>query len=77
MFRKSKKSEIILCPQCKRPTLKQATNVSGWLDSALYRCSDPDCGYVGRFFITVDPKELAKQERNEDDDSDQDDEEDG
>ena len=56
-----KKKEIQLCPKCKQPTLQQAMNVSGWLDSSSYRCTDPKCGYVGRFFIMVSPDELMKQ----------------
>nr|MDO8085814.1 hypothetical protein [Candidatus Sigynarchaeum springense]MDO8118805.1 hypothetical protein [Candidatus Sigynarchaeota archaeon] len=57
-----KKREIQLCPKCKQPTLHQATNVSGWLDSSSYRCTDPKCGYMGRFFIMVNPDELTRQE---------------
>ncbi len=59
-----KKKEIQLCPKCKKPTLMQASNVSGWLDSSSYRCTDEKCGYVGRFFIMVNPDELMKQETN-------------
>jgi ssDNA-binding Zn-finger/Zn-ribbon topoisomerase 1 len=61
MARKKKVTDIQLCPKCKKPTLIQASNVSGWLDSSSYRCTDAKCGYVGRFFITVNPDELKKQ----------------
>ncbi len=62
MPKKKKAADIQLCPKCKQPTLVQASNVSGWLDSSMYRCSDAKCGYVGRFFITVNPDELMKRE---------------
>ncbi|NMC04239.1 MAG: hypothetical protein GYA24_03460 [Candidatus Lokiarchaeota archaeon] len=61
MSKKKKVIDIQLCPRCKKPTLVQASNVSGWLDSSSYRCTDAKCGYVGRFFITVNPDELKKQ----------------
>ena len=60
MLKKTK--EIRLCPKCKKPTLVQASNVSGWLDSSSYRCTDDKCGYAGRFFITVDPDELKRRD---------------
>jgi hypothetical protein len=63
MWKKKKAADIKLCPRCKQPgTLVQASNVSGWLDSSSYRCTDAKCGYVGRFFITVNPDELKKQD---------------
>ncbi|MEX2681109.1 MAG: hypothetical protein Q6373_005885 [Candidatus Sigynarchaeota archaeon] len=55
-----KKREIQLCPKCKQPTLRHAMNVSGWLDSPSYTCTDPKCGYIGRFFIMVNPDELVE-----------------
>lgn len=61
MSKKKKTIDIQLCPKCKKPTLVQASNVSGWLDSSSYRCTDAKCGYVGRFFITVNPDDLKKQ----------------
>jgi len=65
----------MLCPKCKQPTLKQATNISGWLDSSLYKCTDPDCGYVGRLYITIDPKQFEKMANADDEDDEADDEE--
>ncbi|MHA1792313.1 MAG: hypothetical protein ACTSVI_06680 [Promethearchaeota archaeon] len=65
-MKKKKKREIMVCPKCKKPTLKQATSVSGWLDAALYICSDPNCGYSGRFYITLDPDEMNKKEDEND-----------
>ncbi|MBN2150044.1 MAG: hypothetical protein JW839_01235 [Candidatus Lokiarchaeota archaeon] len=62
MLKKKKVTSIQLCPKCKKPTLVHASNVSGWLDSSSYRCTDADCGYVGRFFIVVNPDELVKHD---------------
>jgi len=45
--------KIRLCPKCKKPTLKNATNVSGWLAPDLYKCKDDKCGYVGRIYIEL------------------------
>ncbi len=72
MFGKKKKQdEIRLCPSCKQPTLQQATNVSGWLDSALFQCSNKECGYTGRFFIIIDANALKKaSEEGEDEETD-------
>ncbi|MHA1716075.1 MAG: hypothetical protein ACTSVI_04705 [Promethearchaeota archaeon] len=61
-FGKRKKKRIVLCPSCKKPTLKPATNVSGWLDATLYRCTNPSCNYVGRFYIEVDIDEIKSQQ---------------
>jgi hypothetical protein len=56
----------MLCPRCKKPTLVQSSNISGWLDSSSYRCTDVNCGYVGRLYITVNPDEIMKQQGNDD-----------
>ncbi len=62
MSKRKKATEIQLCPKCKKPTLVPASNVSGWLDTATYRCTDVKCGYTGHFFITVNPDELMKRD---------------
>ncbi len=62
MPKKKKAVDIQLCPKCKKPTLVQAFNVSAWLDSSSYRCTDPKCGYAGRFVITVNPDELMRRD---------------
>ena len=49
-------AKIRLCPKCKKPTLKAATNVSGWLAPDMFECTE--CKYIGRFHIEVDTKEL-------------------
>jgi hypothetical protein len=77
MFKRFKKNEIMLCPKCKQPTLKQATNISGWLDTSLYKCTYPGCGYVGRLYITINPKDFETKsppdtEEEEDSADDQD-----
>ncbi|MFX1302508.1 MAG: hypothetical protein ACFFBV_02270 [Promethearchaeota archaeon] len=49
---------IRICPKCKKPTLKNAMNVSGWLAPDLYECKDAKCGYIGRFFIEIDSEDF-------------------
>ncbi|UCC20897.1 MAG: hypothetical protein JSV62_06355 [Promethearchaeota archaeon] len=48
---------IRLCPKCKKPKLKNAVNVSGWLAPDMYECVN--CGYVGRFFIEIDTEDYG------------------
>ena len=48
---------IRICPKCKKPTLKPAMNVSGWLAPDLFECKDKDCNYIGRFYIEVDSED--------------------
>ncbi|MFW9900702.1 MAG: hypothetical protein ACFFDY_05375 [Candidatus Thorarchaeota archaeon] len=48
---------IRLCPKCKKPTLKTATNVSGGIAPNLYECKDIKCGYIGSFYIEVDSED--------------------
>jgi hypothetical protein len=45
-------TKIKLCPKCKKPTLKPAVNVSGWLAPDMYECTS--CKYVGYIFLEVD-----------------------
>lgn len=66
MKRKREDREMRLCPKCKRPTLVQATSVSGWLDASMFTCKDASCGYTGRFFITIDPKAIKDGTGGED-----------
>lgn len=58
-------TKIKLCPKCKKPTLRNATNVSGWLAPDLYECSDHDCSYIGRVYIEVDPNDFKLDEEIE------------
>lgn len=48
--------KIRICPKCKEPSLKSALNVSGWLAADLKECTK--CGYVGYFFIEIDPEDF-------------------
>ncbi len=57
--------KIRLCPKCRKPTLRNATNVSGWLAPAMYECSDDDCRYIGRVYIEVDPNDFKLDEEIE------------
>ena len=56
---------IRLCPKCKKSTLKNATNVSGWLAPDMYECADDKCGYVGRIYIEVDPKDYKLEDESD------------
>ncbi|MFO8020524.1 MAG: hypothetical protein R6U96_18015 [Promethearchaeia archaeon] len=47
-----------LCPKCKRPTLRPATNVSGWLAPEMYRCTN--CNYVGHFYVEVESEDYKQ-----------------
>lgn len=51
---------IRLCPKCKKPKLKMAVNVSGWLAPDMYECTA--CGYIGRFYIEVDSEDFQLDE---------------
>jgi len=48
-------AKIRICPRCKQPKLRPATNVSGWLAPEMFECSE--CKYVGRFYIEIDPED--------------------
>jgi len=52
--------KIKLCPKCKKPQLKNATNVSGWLAPSLYECLN--CKYIGPLFIEVDSNEYERMQ---------------
>jgi hypothetical protein len=55
--------KIRICPKCKKPSLKQAMNVSGWLAPEMYECTE--CGYIGSLFLEIDPEDY-KLEKSED-----------
>jgi hypothetical protein len=46
---------IRICPKCKEPTLRSAVNVSGWAAPNLMECTK--CGYIGYFYIEIDPED--------------------
>ena len=51
-------TRIRICPKCRKPTLKNAVNVSGWLAPNLFECTS--CNYIGSLFLEIDPKDLKK-----------------
>ncbi len=54
---------IRICPKCKKPGLKNATNVSGWLAPDMYECTK--CDYIGYLYLEVDSEDLKSQSDNE------------
>jgi uncharacterized protein YbaR (Trm112 family) len=52
--------EIMLCPKCRQPSLKQASNISGWMTQPMYHCQNKQCGYQGSLYVTIDPADLNK-----------------
>jgi len=56
---------IRICPKCKKPTLKNAVNISGWLAPDMFECTT--CGYIGRFYVEIDSNdyELDKEKNPE------------
>ncbi len=54
---------IRLCPRCKKPMSRPASNVSGWFAPDEFTCNN--CGYMGHFFIEVDPSEVDLQKLEE------------
>ena len=55
---------IRLCPKCRKPTLRNAINVSGWLAPDMFECSDSKCGYVGSIYIEVDSNDFRLDEKS-------------
>lgn len=55
--------KIRICPRCKQPKLRPATNVSGWLAPDMFECSA--CKYIGRFYIEIDPEDYKLDEESE------------
>ena len=52
-------TRIRFCPKCKKSTLKQAVNVSGWLAPDMFECTS--CNYIGPLFLEIDPKDLKEE----------------
>ena len=61
-------AHIRICPKCKKPTLKNAVNVSGWLAPNLFECTS--CNYIGPLFLEIDPEDLKKENISFEEDSD-------
>jgi ribosomal protein L37AE/L43A len=70
-----KKKMLRICPKCKKPSLRRATNVSGWLAPEQYKCTK--CNYVGALYLEVEKEDYEKfleeqknKERSEEDPKD-------
>jgi len=48
-------AKIRICPKCRKPKLREATNIGGWLAPDMFECLE--CGYVGSFYIEIDPND--------------------
>jgi len=59
---------IRICPKCKKPKLKNAVNVSGWLAPNMYECTN--CGYLGHFYIEIDPEDYELDQNDNEDNND-------
>ncbi len=57
-----KKKKIRICPKCKKPTLRPASYVSGWLTPEKYQCIE--CGYVGQIYLEVEPEKYKEYLEN-------------
>ena len=53
---------IRICPKCKEPKLKNASNISGWLAPNMVECTK--CGYIGYFFIEIDSEDFELDEED-------------
>ena len=61
-------TSIRICPKCRKPTLKNAVNVSGWLAPNMFECTS--CNYIGSLFLEIDPKDLKEENISIDEESD-------
>lgn len=52
-------THIRICPKCKKATLKNAVNVSGWLAPNMFECTS--CNYIGPLFLEIDPKDFKEK----------------
>lgn len=59
---------IRICPKCKKPKLKNAVNVSGWLAPNMYECTN--CGYLGHFYIEINPEDYELDQNGNEDNND-------
>ncbi|MBY9003730.1 MAG: hypothetical protein KGD73_07135 [Candidatus Lokiarchaeota archaeon] len=51
--------KLRICPKCKKPKLRTALNVSGWLTPNYFECMN--CGYLGALYLEIDPNELVSE----------------
>nr|MDO8100102.1 hypothetical protein [Candidatus Njordarchaeota archaeon] len=54
---------IRICPMCKKPTLRPADSISGWMTAPILSCSN--CGYRGIVYLEVDADEFEKFQSEE------------
>ncbi len=52
--------DIRICPKCKKPALKTANSISGWMAPDLLECRE--CHYTGRFYIMMDSEDYKLME---------------
>ena len=62
IFRRKPKNAIKLCPKCMKASLKQGSNISGFLTPDFYECQNKDCEYSGPFFVEVDLDEIDEEQ---------------
>ena len=62
LFKRKPKKSVKLCPSCMKPTLSQATSMSGFITPDEYKCTNPECDYCGKFFIEVDLDEMDEEQ---------------
>ncbi len=63
--------KIRICPFCRKPTLRPADSISGWMTAEAFACSN--CGYRGYVYIEVDPDEYERSLKESSSDGDTDD----
>ena len=52
-------TKLRICPKCKRPKLKSALNVSGWLSPNYFECRN--CGYLGSLYLEIYPDDIQTE----------------
>ncbi len=62
IFRRKPKNAIKLCPNCMKPSLKQGSNISGFLTPDFYECQNKGCEYSGTFYVEVDLDEIDEEQ---------------
>ena len=52
-------TRIRICPRCRKATLKNAVNVSGWLAPNMFECTS--CRYIGPLYLDIDPEDFKDE----------------
>jgi hypothetical protein len=63
---KKRSGKIRICPFCKKPTLRPADSISGWMTADIFACTN--CGYRGHLCIEVDPEEFERYQKQSSED---------